>query len=336
MMMDFNAALLTEPRFVTGTVSTAAINDVDTGDAIQASHSGYACTGIALAAAPKAKAYGNAPAADNVALQVMGVAAVNFTNAVQQSYAARDATFGFAQGFGVNALGTTLGEHRTLLHPIYQYPFHAAARELMLFYDSTTEWDHYTDYHPDDVSTLFTGRQPTAETARQWKEATKGAGPDPEDITGGSNETDKFAKLGYFKDNAPAAPSTRIRKVQNCTAYSTDTGNVDITEKWDKNSFFSYATSAGDIKYAYPAPEGDVREKVDLVHGAISFKFDAYQYKQSAHKGAQDTQYAAFTQGVEVNLIARNMTQGWRFYHYTYGTPVYFHSAIPKCVQVKE
>ena len=331
--MDFNAALLTEPRFVTGTVSAAAVEKLATGEATRASRSGHACTGIALAAAPKAKAYGHTPAADNVALQVMGVAAVDAANTVQQAYATNDATFGFAQGFDVNALGTTLGEHRTLLHPIYHYPHRNVTRDLHLFYDNTLEWKHKVKYHPDDVSSLFLNQTPDKTT---WQNACAGTAPDADDITGGDGAEKPFAKLGVFvRKDAPAVPSKRIRKVENCNAYSTDSDNVDINEIWGADVGFTFRASDGKIKYALQAMSEEIGASTSLVHGAKLFQVPAHVYNPTKHNGANLSQSDdAYEPKADIPLIARKMAQGWRFYHSVFGTPVYITAYPPKCIKI--
>ena len=142
---------LIDQRFVTGTVACAAQKNLGVGDAALASNSGYATHGIALAAAPKSVAKSYGPPPDNVALQVMGVAAVTAENKVNAQIRYRD---GFAVNFATNALGTTLGKHQTLLHPVYRYPTHSSSANLVFFYDETalpTKQPVTDKYHPRDL-----------------------------------------------------------------------------------------------------------------------------------------------------------------------------------------
>ena len=305
---------LIDQRFVTGTVACAAQKNLGVGDAALASNSGYATHGIALAAAPKSVAKSYGPPPDNVALQVMGVAAVTAENKVNAQIRYRD---GFAVDFATNALGTTLGKHQTLLHPVYRYPNHNFSAKLVFFHDEPalpTKQPVTDMYHPRDLYNMSSMPKAGLGTLTDYtSNKTTMTGGDtvkfgvPNKNGGWISRVVETVSVDCYPDKvAPSAKGSLKTLLDEYETFSVGQNNI---------SLIKYYNTAGT-----GMADGDTIANPNVVHLKI-LKAKQHVLKEMGDVDVGATMY-------EVAVYGRRVNDAWIFYGATgsYRTVLHFHN----------
>lgn len=316
------AAPLVDQRFVTGTVSSAAQKNIGMGDVGLASSSGYATHGIALAAAPKSVAKPYGPAPDNVALQVMGLAAVTVENDLPRGLY-QD---GFAAGFTPNRLGTTVGKHQTLLHPMVSHFAQSDSATLVYFQDGPAgpprKQPVTEKYHPRDVYNTATGNQLALDTITRSTAYTSS-----KVVKAGS----KVVKLGIQIKSMCTSAVPRIHSTTSVTKYLDG----------DHNSTQALAAFIDQKKNAVGVSIGSVTETALIKY----YKFNGDAQIDTTTKYANDnvvglsvdvtSQTIKTTSpfGIDagtastLKIIARQVGDNWLFYGATEAALLCFYTA---------
>lgn len=366
--------LLTEPRFVTGTVLCAAPRNLKTGECVQASSSGFAMEGIALNAAPKAtlKATPFCRAKQaNVTIQVMGVASVlrpNPTKVASIKHGKQRET-GMAKDFNHTRLGTVLSEHRTLLHPTHKLPRQTSEKWLMHFNEpvptsilfAEAKRCKLNNAHPLDVVNRVGADVPIA--LRTLQVNLRRSGSNLKDVCGNSASFTSPTTTYYYHCGLVSkryeyeivwtmafVSSTQVQNYDPIDSETLKAVKEELKTEMKNYKFVStvghedaYATDDGtryDIQYyrvAWPDEVMIVQEYANT---------DVYTITDCGFYGIDNSSSAEKLSDADISTVretgkiyARRLGKGeWIYYWMSYdiAVPLYLHSGLPPQVRVKK